>query len=81
MNSMDQTNKEKLNQLILKVERLEREKSEIALDVKEVFSEAKAFGYDTKIMKKVIALRKMEDKDREEMKMLTDLYMSALGST
>lgn len=70
---------ERLLLLIERVERLEEEKQGIAADVKDVFAEAKAVGYDVKIMKQVIRLRKMQPDDRREMEAILDLYKSALG--
>ena len=70
---------DRLRLLIERVERLEEEKKGIADDIKDVFLEAKAVGYDVKIMKQVIRLRKMHDDDRREMETILDLYKSALG--
>lgn len=68
-----------LRQYIEKIEKLEEEKKSIAEDMKEVFAEAKAQGFDTKIMRKVISLRKMDAADREEQDTLLDIYCHALG--
>lgn len=70
---------EHLRQYVERIERLEEEKKTIAEDMKEVFGEAKANGFDVKIIRKVISLRKMEAADREEQEALLDLYMQALG--
>ena len=70
---------DRLRLLIERVERLEEEKKGIADDIKDVFLEAKAVGYDAKIMKQVIRLRKMQPDDRREMETILDLYKSALG--
>lgn len=70
---------DRLRLLIERVERLEEEKTAIADDIKDVFLEAKAVGYDAKIMKQVIRLRKMQPDDRREMETILDLYKSALG--
>ena len=70
---------DRLRLLIERVERLEEEKKDLAADIKDVFLEAKAVGYDAKIMKQVIRLRKMQDDDRREMETILDLYKSALG--
>ena len=70
---------DRLRLLIERVERLEEEKAAIADDIKDVFLEAKAVGYDAKIMKQVIRLRKMQPDDRREMETILDLYKSALG--
>ena len=70
---------DRLRLLVERVERLEEEKAAIADDIKDVFLEAKAVGYDVKIMKQVIRLRKMQPDDRREMETILDLYKSALG--
>lgn len=70
---------DRLRLLIERIERLEEEKAAIADDIKDVFVEAKAVGYDAKIMKQVIKLRKMQPDDRREMETILDLYKSALG--
>jgi len=70
---------ERLRSFLERVERLEEEKSTIAGDIKEVFAEAKGEGYDTKTLRKIIRLRKMDRAKREEEEALLDLYLSALG--
>lgn len=62
-----------------RIERLEEEKAAIAEDIKEVFAEAKAAGFEVKIMRRVLKLRKMEVEKRREEDELLDLYMSAIG--
>ncbi len=62
-----------------RIERLEEEKAAMAADIREVFAEAKANGFDVKIMRQVLKLRKMDSNDRAEQEALLDLYMSALG--
>lgn len=61
-----------------RIERLEEEKSGIGQDIKEVYSESKAMGFDTKILRKVISLRKLDANDRAEQEALLDLYMGAI---
>jgi len=68
-----------LRQFIERFERLEAEKKEIADQQKEVMAEAKARGYDTKVMRKVVALRKREPDDVAEEEAVLDLYKQALG--
>lgn len=68
-----------LRQLIERVERLEEEKRGIAEDIREVFAEAKAQGFDPKIMRQVIKLRGMEKHKRQEAEALLETYMAALG--
>ena len=73
--------KEQLRQLVARIERLEEEKQAIAEGIREVYAEAKAQGFDTKVLRKVIALRKRDPQEREEEAALIDLYMEALGMT
>ena len=76
--SLTPTGVEKLKQLIAKIEKLEEEKSGVAADIKEVYGEAKAFGFDTKIMRKVVALRKKDRQEREEEALVEELYLGAI---
>jgi len=69
----------RLKSFIERLERLEEEKAGIAADIKEVYSEAKGTGFDVKVMRQVIRLRKMESDARRELEELLDLYMRALG--
>jgi len=69
----------RLRLLIERVERLEEEKKGIQDDIKDVYAEAKATGYDAKIMKQIVRLRKMKPDDRREMEAILQTYMSALG--
>ena len=75
---MGQATQEKLKQFIARIERLEADKAEIATDIREVYAEVKAFGFDSKVMRKVIALRKIEAAEREEQEAMVDLYMDAV---
>ena len=68
-----------LRSIVERIERLEEEKATIAGDIKEVYAEAKANGFDVKILRKVVRLRKVETHEREEEEALIDLYMHALG--
>ncbi len=70
---------EALRQFIERIERLEEEKATIAADIKDVYAQAKSQGFDTKIIRKIISLRKMEDQEREEIEQLLDLYKAAIG--
>ena len=70
---------DRLRLLIERIERLEEEKKGIADDVKDVYAEAKAVGYDAKIMRQLVRLRKMKPDDRAEMEMVLDTYKAALG--
>ncbi len=71
--------KDHLKSFIERIERLEEEKAALAADIREVYSEAKGTGFDVKIMRQVIRLRKMETADRQEQDAILDLYLSALG--
>jgi uncharacterized protein (UPF0335 family) len=70
---------DRLRLLIERVERLEEEKKGIADDIRDTYAEAKAVGYDVKIMRQIVRLRKMNQDDRAEMEMLLDTYKAALG--
>ena len=70
---------DELRLLIERIERLEEEKKAIADDVKDVYAEAKARGYDTKTMRSIVRLRKMEKHVREEAEALLETYKAALG--
>lgn len=70
---------DRLKLLIERIERLNEEKKGIADDIKDVFAEAKAVGYDTKIMREIIRLRKMKPDDLREMETMLDTYKTALG--
>ncbi len=68
-----------LRSFIERIERLEEEKKAIAADIKEVYAEAKGTGFDVKIMRKVVSLRKKDAAERQEEEAILDLYLSALG--
>jgi uncharacterized protein (UPF0335 family) len=68
-----------LKAFVERIERLEEEKASIAGDVKEVYAEAKAQGFDTKVLRKVVALRKRDAAERREEEEIMDLYLQALG--
>jgi len=68
-----------LKSIIERIERLELEKSEIAEQVKEVFAEAKGNGFDVKIIRKVVRLRKQDRAKRQEEEAILDLYLAAIG--
>jgi uncharacterized protein (UPF0335 family) len=70
---------DQLRLFIERIERLEEEKRGIADDVRDVYSEAKSNGYDTKTMRKIVALRRMEAHVRQEADALLDTYRNALG--
>jgi uncharacterized protein (UPF0335 family) len=68
-----------LRSFIERIERLEEEKKALSDDVRDVFAEAKGNGFDTKVMRQVIRLRKQEPNERQEQEAILDLYMHALG--
>ena len=70
---------DRLRSFIDRIERLEEEKKAIAEDIKEVYAEAKALGFDTKIIRKIVSLRKMEDHERNEQEELIEVYKQAIG--
>ncbi|CAD7335211.1 DUF2312 domain-containing protein [Sphingomonadales bacterium 56] len=70
---------DQLRLLIERIERLEEEKKGISDDIKDVYLEGKATGYDTKIMREIIRLRKMPKHDRQEMEAILQTYLAALG--
>ncbi len=69
----------RLNSLIERIERLEEEKKGIASDIRDIYAEAKGVGFDTKIMKTLIKLRKMNQADRDEQEQLLDVYRRAVN--
>jgi uncharacterized protein (UPF0335 family) len=69
----------RLKSFIERIERLEEDKAAIMADLKEVFGEAKGEGFDTKIMRKVVRLRKQDKAKRQEEEAILDLYLSAIG--
>jgi uncharacterized protein (UPF0335 family) len=71
--------REQLRAFIERIERLEEEKKTIADDIKDVYAEAKGTGFDTKILKKVIAIRKQDLEERMEQEAILDTYLLALG--
>lgn len=70
---------QQLKQLIERVERLEEEKRNISDDIRDVYAGAKASGFDTKVMRQILKLRKMEEHDRDEQETLLEVYKKALG--
>lgn len=70
---------DRLRSFVERIERLEEEKAALTADIREVYSEAKGDGFDTKVMRQVIRLRKMDSGDRQELETILDLYKQALG--
>ncbi len=78
-NTSGEVSSERLRSFILRIEKLEENKASVLEDIKDVYSEAKSTGFDAKIVRKVVSLRKMEVEKRREEEELLDLYKSALG--
>lgn len=71
--------RDQLRAFVARIERLEEEKKTIADDIKDVYGEAKSMGFDTKVLKKLIGLRKKDEQERQEEELILDTYMAALG--
>ena len=71
--------RDQLRAFVERIERLEEEKKTIADDIKEVYGEAKSMGYDTKVLRKVISIRKQDQTERLEQEAVLDTYLHALG--
>jgi uncharacterized protein (UPF0335 family) len=70
---------DRLRSIIKRIEKLEEDKAAVGDDIKEVYSEAKGTGFDVKIIRQIVRLRKVEVEKRREASELLDLYMSAIG--
>ena len=70
---------ERLRSFIDRIERLEEEKAALTADIREVYAEAKGVGFDTKIMRQVLKLRKLDRGERQEQEALLEVYLNALG--
>ncbi|HRJ68636.1 MAG TPA: DUF2312 domain-containing protein [Beijerinckiaceae bacterium] len=79
MDDMNTATAGHLKAFIERIERLEEEKKSIADDIKDVYAEAKANGFDTKVLRKVVSLRKQDANERKEQDEILALYLSALG--
>lgn len=71
--------RDQIKSIVERIERLEEEKKAIAEDIREVYGEAKANGFDTKVLRQVISLRKKDLAERQEQDAIRDLYLHALG--
>lgn len=71
--------RERIVQIVERIERLESEKADIAQDIKEVYAEAKSAGYQVKALRKVIRERKIAEQERREQEALVEMYKNALG--
>ena len=79
MTTLHDSAQKQLRQLVEQIERLEEEKKAIAGDIKDKYLEAKAVGFDAKILRKIVALRKKDTAERQEEEAILDVYMHALG--
>ena len=75
----DSVAQDQLRAFIERIERMEEEKAATAADIKEIYAEAKGNGFDTKILRKIVSIRKQDANERMEQEALLELYMSALG--
>lgn len=79
MNNLQSSTQKQLRQLVEQIERLEEERKALGDDIKEKYDEAKSVGFDVKALRKVIALRKKSQTDRQEEESILAIYMHALG--
>ncbi len=80
MSEMGQSAAKQLRSFIDRIERLEEEKAALAADIREVYSEAKANGFDAKVLRRVISTRKLDATERQEQEALYDTYMHAIDT-
>lgn len=80
-NVVDPATAERLRSFISRLENLEEEKKEVLNNMKEVLDEAKSEGFDAKIIRKVITLRKLKPSERQEIEALTETYLNAIEET
>jgi len=71
--------RDQLRAFIERIERLEEEKKSVSEDIKEVYAEAKGSGFDTKVMRQIVRIRKQDRNERAEQEAILDLYLHALG--
>lgn len=76
---LNSTAQSQLRSIIERIERLDKEKAEVAEEIKEVYAEAKGNGYDVKTLRKVVRIRKQDRAKRQEEEAILDLYLSAIG--
>lgn len=79
MSDLPVASRQQLKAFIERIERLEEEKKALAADIHDVYSEAKGTGFDTKVMRQIIRLRKQNLSERQEQEALLDTYLAALG--
>ncbi|HUL05873.1 MAG TPA: DUF2312 domain-containing protein [Candidatus Acidoferrum sp.] len=70
---------DRLRSFIERIERLEEEKAGLTADIREVYAEAKGSGFDSKVMRLIVRLRKMDSADRQEQEALLEVYRRAIG--
>lgn len=80
-NGIGNAAKEQLKAFISRIERLQEDKDNVSADMKEVYAEAKAMGFDTKILRKVIAIRKIDKNEYQEQQALLELYLNSIGQS
>lgn len=76
---MNDVNKDQLLAYIDRIERLDEDKRAISEDIKEIYTEVKSAGYDAKIVRKIISIRRKTKEQRQEEETLLDLYMQSIG--
>ena len=79
MSVEDSVAQDQLRAFVERIERMEEEKAAIAGDIKEIYAEAKGNGFDTKILRKIVAIRKQDANERMEQEAVLELYLAALG--
>ena len=79
MNDVAGVSGDQLRSYIERIERLEEEKTNLMADIREIFNEAKGNGFDVKIMRQILKLRKMDKDDRDEVETLLEIYKQAIG--
>lgn len=77
--SSDQVAADQIRAFIERIERLSEEKESLSEDIKEVYAEAKGNGFDTKVLRKIVSIRKQDHNERMEQEALLELYLTALG--
>jgi uncharacterized protein (UPF0335 family) len=77
--STESVAQDQIRAIVERIERMEEEKRAIADDIKEIYAEAKGNGFDTKVLRQIVRIRKMDHSDRMEQEALLELYMTALG--
>ncbi|HEY9058600.1 MAG TPA: DUF2312 domain-containing protein [Aurantimonas sp.] len=79
MSDVNGVAQDQLRSFVERIERLEEEKKTISDDIKDVYAEAKGNGFDTKVLRRVVSLRKQDQNERQEQEAILDLYLQALG--